>query len=189
MDTYTIVGIVIAVVAVVIVASLAFALFGRHRTNALKDRYGSEYDRTVKKQGRRKAEQELSDRARRVEELDIRDLTPDEREDFSRQWTKLQAQFVDAPRTALQYADLLVQQVMTSRGYPMADFEQRAANISVDHASLVTDYRAAHAISARADSANTEQMRQAMLHYRSMFSELLGTGGTPTTETVAATTP
>lgn len=185
MDTYTIVAIVIVAAAVVIVAGLAVAMFGRHRTNTLKDRYGTEYERTVKKQGRRKAEQELSDRARRVEALDIRDLTPEERADFSRQWTKLQAQFVDAPRTALQYADLLVQQVMTSRGYPMADFEQRAADISVDHASLVTDYRAAHAISSRADTATTEQMRQAMLHYRSLFSELLGTA---TTEPVVATT-
>ena len=186
MDTYTIIGIVIVAAAVVIVAGLAVMMFGRHRTNNLKDRYGSEYDRVVKKQGRKKAEEELAGRARRVEALDIRELTPEERNDFTAQWTKIQAQFVDAPRTALQYADLLVQQVMTTRGYPMADFEQRAADISVDHASLVTDYRAAHAISARADTANTEQMRQAMLHYRNMFSELLGTS---VSEPVSVTAP
>jgi hypothetical protein len=186
MDTYTIVGIVIVAAAVVIVAGLAVMMFGRHRSNGLKDRYGTEYDRTVKKQGRRKAEEELTNRAKRVESLDIRDLMPAERDDFSQQWTKVQAQFVDAPRTALQHADLLVQEVMTARGYPMSDFEQRAADISVDHASLVTEYRAAHAISARAENATTEQMRQAMLHYRNLFSELLGT---KTSETATATAP
>jgi hypothetical protein len=175
MDTTTIIIIVAVIAALVVLALAAYAFMNKRKQGELRGRFGPEYDRAVDKEGRRKAERELSSREKRVQALAIRDLSGDERDRFSGQWREVQAKFVDAPRTALQHADVLVQEVMNTRGYPVSDFEQRAADVSVDHGSVVSNYRAGHEISQRADSASTEEMRQAMIHYRSLFDELLGT--------------
>jgi hypothetical protein len=172
MDTGTIIAIVVLAAAALILIGIAF-LLSRKRTGDLRSRYGAEYDRTIKASGRREGEKELHERERRVAHFELRNLDPTEHEAFATRWTSVQARFVEAPRTALQNADVLVQEVMTARGYPMADFEQRAADISVDHADVVTNYRAAHSISLRVGSATTEEMRQAMLYYRNLFGELL----------------
>ena len=175
MDTGTIIAIVVVAAIVLILIGVAMMMMNRKRTSDLRDRYGDEYDRTVKSSGRKDGEKELREREKRVASFEMHDLNTTEREGFSTRWTGVQATFVEAPRTALQHADVLVQEVMTARGYPMADFDQRAADISVDHADVVTNYRAAHSISQRAGSATTEEMRQAMLYYKELFSDLLGT--------------
>ncbi len=175
MDTGTIIAIVVIAAIALILIGVAVMMMNRKRTGELKGRYGSEYERTVKESGRKDGEKELREREKRVEKLHLRELDGPEREGFSTRWTGVQATFVEAPRTALQHADVLVQEVMSARGYPVADFEQRAADISVDHADVVTNYRAAHSISQRAGSATTEEMRQAMLYYKELFADLLGT--------------
>lgn len=175
MDTTTIVAIVVIAAVALVLIGVAVMMMSRKRTGELKDRYGTEYERTVKASGRKEGEKELLEREKRVSGLTLRELEATERESFSTRWTSVQASFVDAPRTALQHADVLVQEVMNARGYPMADFEQRAADISVDHADVVTNYRAAHSISQRAGSATTEEMRQAMVYYKELFADLLGT--------------
>ena len=175
MDTGTIIAIVVIAAIALILIGVAIMMMNRKRTGELKDRYGDEYERTVKSSGRKDGEKELREREKRVASFEMRDLDATEREGFLTRWTGVQTTFVEAPRTALQHADVLVQEVMTARGYPMADFEQRAADISVDHADVVTNYRAAHSISQRAGSATTEEMRQAMLYYKELFRDLLGT--------------
>ncbi len=175
MSTITIVVIVIVVVAI---AVAAFVFFQKERTKRLKTQFGPEYDRLVDSRGnQRKAEEELVDRQKRVEKLHIRELNRAEVERFSESWRSVQARFVDTPREAVAEADRLVREVMTTRGYSMGDFEQRAADISVDHPRVVENYRAAHDIAARdaAAKANTEDLRQAMVHYRALFDDLLNT--------------
>jgi hypothetical protein len=181
MDTGTIIAIVVVAAIAVVLIGAAFMLMNRKRTGDLKNRYGDEYDRTVKASGRKEGEKDLREREKRVSKLELRELDGTEREGFMTRWTGVQATFVEAPRTALQHADVLVQEVMSARGYPMSDFEQRAADISVDHADVVTNYRAAHSISQRAGSATTEEMRQAMLYYKELFGDLLGTPAESTT--------
>jgi hypothetical protein len=129
---------------------------------------------------RRAAESELLERSKRVEEFEIRPLDPAERTRFASRWIAVQSRFVDDPKSALGEADELVTEVMGERGYPMDDFDQRAADVSVDHPRVVEDYRAAHGISERVGSndATTEDMRQALVHYRALFSELLDEGET-----------
>jgi hypothetical protein len=174
MDTGVIIAIVvIAVLAVLLIGGLIMFM-KRKRTNELRDRYGAEYDRTVKARGRKQGEEDLLGREKRVSSLELHDLQETQRRAFASRWTDVQATFVEAPRTALQHADVLVQEVMSARGYPISDFEQRAADISVDHSQLVSNYRSAHSISQRANSATTEEMRQAMLNYKELFAELLG---------------
>ena len=175
MDTGTVIAIVVIAAVALVLIGVAVMMMSRKRTGELKDRYGSEYERTVKESGRKGGEKELREREKRVEKLQLRELDATEREGFSTRWTGVQATFVEAPRTALQHADVLVQEVMSARGYPVSDFDQRAADISVDHADVVTNYRAAHSISQRAGSATTEEMRQAMLYYKDLFAGLLGT--------------
>lgn len=173
MSTLTIILIVIAVAAV---AFGAFMYTQRERTRRLRGKFGPEYDRLVHDRGNsRKAEDELLTRQKRIEKFKIRDLNQREIERFSESWRTIQEQFVDAPREAVGQADRLVREVMTARGYPMADFEQRAADISVDHAHMVDQYRAAHDIAQRdaAGRATTEDLRQAMVHYRALFEDLL----------------
>ncbi len=175
MSTMTIVLIVIVVVAAAVVA---FMFFQKERTKRLKTRFGPEYDRLVDRSGNpRKAEEELVNRQKRVEKLHLRELGQAEADRFSESWRSVQAQFVDAPREAVAEADRLVREVMTARGYPMGDFEQRAADVSVDHPRVVENYRAAHEIAAHdaAGKANTEDLRQAMVHYRALFEDLLST--------------
>lgn len=164
----------------VIVALLALSgwlLYQRRRTDDLRSTFGPEYGRTVEDAGsRRAAEAELLDRKQRVEALDIHPLTAEERDRFTPRWRDVQAAFVDQPRQAVDDADRLIGEVMQARGYPMADLDQRIADISVDHAVVVEHYRAAHDIATRpGDEADTEALREAMVHYRALFVELLGT--------------
>jgi hypothetical protein len=173
MDT----GLVIAIVVVVVLlALLAFFAGRQRRSRRLQDRFGPEYDRTVEQAGdRRAAEAELRERAERRQKLDIIPLEPEARARYIEAWRNTQAQFVDEPAEATREADRLITSVMRDRGYPVDDFEQRAADISVDHPQVVDDYRAAHAIAAANDrsEASTEDLRQALVHYRSLFEELL----------------
>ncbi len=172
MDTW--VWIVIAAVVLVVLLAIWMATRKR-RTSHLREGFGPEYDRTVEETGsRRKAESDLSDREKRREELDIRPLAPGTRDRFADRWRTVQERFVDDPREALRDAHVLVVEVMRERGYPTDDFEQRAADVSVDHPHVVENYRAAHAISQRSE-ADTEEQRQALVHYRALFDELLET--------------
>jgi hypothetical protein len=182
MDTTTVIALVVIAAAAVFVVAIGTMLFRRHKTSDLENRYGTEYDRAVKMRGRRKAEAELSAREHRVSSYDLRSLEPVERAEFSDRWTGVQAEFVDAPRTAVQHADVLLQDVMVARGYPMADFEQRAADLSVEYGDLVRNYRSAQATSQRMSAASTEELRHAMLLYRTMFRNLLKVEATPLSE-------
>jgi LPXTG-motif cell wall-anchored protein len=162
------------IVLLAIVAGLM--LMRRRRSEHLSDRFGPEYERTVERMGSRgKAEADLAAREQRVRKLEIVPLAPQEAQRFRTEWQSLQARFVDSPRTAMTEADLLVRDLMSKRGYPVADFETRAADISVDHPHVVEHYRAAHEISLlhQRGQADTEAMRQALVHYRALFSELL----------------
>jgi hypothetical protein len=173
MNTGTVIAIVIAVLAI------AFGLFmyvQREKTKRLRSKFGPEYDRAVDRYGnQREAEDDLLHRQKRVEKLHLRDLNAAEAEHFSEAWRAEQARFVDQPREAVARADRLVQDLMKARGYPVGDFEQRAADISVDHPRVVEHYRAAHELAVRDASgqATTEDLRQAMVHYRALFEDLL----------------
>jgi hypothetical protein len=168
------VWIVIAAIGVVIALLIAARLeWGKKRTGRLKEDFGPEYGRAVEEAGsRRRAESELTDREKRREELDIRPLAPGARDRFADRWSTVQERFVDDPTAALKEAHVLVVEVMRERGYPTDDFEQRAADVSVDHPHVVENYRSAYAISER-DDADTEEQRQGMVHYRALFDELL----------------
>jgi hypothetical protein len=150
----------------------------KKRTEELRDRFGPEYERAVRSEGdRSRAESDLDARAKRVEQLDIRPLSNRERDQFSESWRATQTRFVDDPVGATREADELVAEVMQVRGYPMGDFERRAADVSVDHPGVVEHYRAAHAIAMRTESGseNTEELRIALVHYRALFEDLLET--------------
>jgi len=172
--------IVIAAIAIVALLALVAWLAGeRRRSTQLKERFGPEYDRTIASTGERKqAETELERRRRRVDQLRIRPLDDNERERFTATWRVVQTRFVDEPAEAVHDADGLIGKVMAARGYPVADFEQRAADVSVNHPQVVDHYRIAHGIAERGDGrdADTEDLRQAMVHYRALFSDLLETG-------------
>lgn len=175
MDTTVIVIVVVAIALVV--AFAAWQMSQKKKSGQLKERFGPEYDRAVSESERRsEAEKELDDRATRVEKLHIKDLDPTEKARFGGEWQTVQARFVDDPGDAIKQADELVQRVMEARGYPITDFEQQAADISVDHPEVVTNYRSAHEIAAahEREGVATEQLRQAMIHYRALFSDLLG---------------
>lgn len=176
MDTW--VWIVIAIAVVLLVALGAWALT-RRRTATLQEDFGGEYDRTVAEApSRREAEAELRERQKRHDELELQPLDDAARDRFRREWDAAQARFVDEPAAAIGDADSLIQQAMRDRGYPVEDFEQQAADLSVEHGDLVTHYRTAHAIS-RANvhgEASTEELRQAMVHYRLLFQELVESG-------------
>src|SRR5258708_38585267 len=166
----------IIVVIVIIIALAAFAAMASRRRR-LKERFGPEYDRLVAdQQSQRKAEAELASRERRVRSLDIRPLTATARTEYMAQWTSIQEHFVDHPAAAVSQAQQLVTAVLRDRGYPTEGYEQILADLSVEHARNLEHYRAAHALSETAanGSASTEDMRQAMIHYRAMFDDLLG---------------
>jgi hypothetical protein len=170
--------IIAAIVVVALIALVAAVMISRRRQgDRLRESFGSEYDRQVEAAGgsRAKAEAELLKREKRVEKLDIRPLPPAQREAFLADWQQVQARFVDDPEKSIALADALVGEVMKARGYPVEDFEQRAADISVEHPQLVSNYRAAHEIAARhrQGKANTEDLRAALIGYRSLFEELL----------------
>jgi hypothetical protein len=173
MSSGTIVAIIVAALAVAIGV---FLYLQRRRSKHLRSKFGPEYERLVDRYGdQRKAESDLSHREKRVEKLHIRDLTPGEANGFASAWHDEQARFVDSPREAVARVDRLVGELMKARGYPVSDFEQRAADISVDHPEVVENYRAAHDIATRDGHrrANTEELRQAMVHYRALFEHLL----------------
>ena len=169
--------VVVVLVALVVVGGVAWYFVSqRRRTEALQARYGPEYSRAVSESGdARKAEAELVKRKERVDHLEIRPLLADQREQFLQRWRSVQAMFVDDPGGAVSRADDLVDEVMAARGYPVADFEQRAADISVHHAVVVDNYRAACELAERhrIDAASTEDLRKAMVHYRALFEDLL----------------
>lgn len=172
----------IAAVALVAIAGLIVALSAarRRKTDRLKQQFGSEYDRTVAEAGEQQAaEKELVARERKRKKLDIRPLSRDALQAYSHRWLQVQTAFVDSPSSALDDADGLLNDVMRERGYPVDDFDQRAADISVDHSALVENYRAAHAIHLLDENGDdsTEKQRQAFVHYRALFDELLDQRG------------
>ena len=175
------VWILIALLVVAVLVAVAFLVArsrGGKQTERLRQHYGPEYDRAVESTGdQRSAEAELVARERKLKKLDIVALSPQAQEMYIEQWRLVQTGFVDNPSTALKDADLLVNQVMRERGYPIDDFEQRAADISVDHPGVVQDYRAAHGIylSQQGGQIGTEAQREAFVHYRALFTKLLGT--------------
>jgi len=169
--------IIVVVLALVIVGAILASIFTRrNRSKALHDHFGTEYDRTVQALGdEKKAQVELQERQKHVEALDIRPLSVSKRERYLADWTAVQSKFVDEPGQAIVDADRLIMEVMQLRNYPLSDFEQRAADISVNYPDLVSNYRAARVIALKNEQyeADTEELRQAMIYYRSLFEELL----------------
>ena len=170
---------VLLVVAVaILLAVIGWLLVERRRSADLRAAFGPEYQRAVEGAGsRRAAESELNARRRRVQELKLQPIPAPERERYAAAWRAVQARFVDEPAAAIADGDKLIQRVLEARGYPIADFEQRVADISVDHPKVVEHYRAAHAIAteqAGRTGQDTEALRQAMVHYRALFDDLLG---------------
>jgi len=170
----------IVVVVLILVAMLVMVVIatenGRRRREKLRRQFGPEYDRTVQQFGSVvKAERELLARSRRLQRIQLRDLNEGDRAHFSNVWAAVQAKFVDDPAGAVQEANLLIKTVMQSRGYPVEDFEHRVADLSVDHANVVQHYRAARELAHanREGRENTEELRQAFVHYRALFSDLL----------------
>jgi hypothetical protein len=168
----------LAAVVIVIIAVIAVLYVEKRRNSTadLRKKFGPEYDRAVREQGsERKAEAKLADREKRVEKLNIRDLDPAEHDRFSKQWESVQSRFIDSPKGAVAEADDLVSSLMKVRGYPVSDFDQRAADISVDHPRVVENYRSAHEIALRVGKAETttEELRTAMIHYRWLIEELM----------------
>jgi hypothetical protein len=168
--------ILIGVGVVALCLLVAWTALAARRRRGLQQTFGSEYDRTVADApSRREAESELAERRKRREELEITPLDPEARERYQSDWRRAQERFVDDPPGAVAEADRLIQRVMRERGYPVHDFEQRATDLSVDHPEVVSNYRAAHGISVANErgKASTEDLRTAMVHYRSLFAELL----------------
>ncbi len=169
--------IAIIVIAVIIVGIAGAAAVYGIRQQQLRRRFGPEYDRLVEEyHSRRKAEAELTARQRHVRDLDIRPLEPAARARYAEEWVGVQEWFVDSPQRAVADAQRLVMTVMNERGYPTEQDSQMLADLSVDHAAVLDHYRAASAISkqAVAGTASTEDLRQALIHYRALFQELLG---------------
>jgi hypothetical protein len=167
-------GIVLALVAVVALA--IFVELRRKKSSALRAKFGSEYDRAVVTHGSQgKAEAKLADRASRVDKLNIRELGATERERYLADWQTVQSRFVDHPKGAVTEADELITSLLQARGYPVGEFEQRAADVSVDYPRVMENYRAAQAIAVRTGKpdATTEELRTAMIHYRGIFDELI----------------
>lgn len=208
----TVAVVVIVIVVLVVLAVAGYFARAQARRRGLQQRFGPEYDRAVKDhESAREAEQELLARQKRHDRLEIHPLAPEARERHLAEWRQVQERFVDAPETAVTEADHLIHQVMGERGYPTdGSYEQQVADLSVEHAATIDRYRQAHDISARAETgqASTEDLRQAMVHYRALFTELLDIGddadatdraaeqtaagtraatGTPETETGTAT--
>ena len=168
--------IVIVVVAAVVVIGVAASALRTKRSRGLRERFGPEYDRVAADApSKREAESELRERQKRREELDIRPLDESDRDRFRNRWNDVQAEFVDDPPDAVVHADVLIQEVMRARGYPVDDFDTRSADLSVDHPDVVEYYRAAHGIAVAHErgSAGTEELRHAVQHYRKLFDSLI----------------
>ena len=167
---------VVAAVAVLAILAVVWMVMQQRRRTHLKDRFGPEYDQALRQHpDARAAERELLDRERRVATFAIKPLTSDDAARFTQAWRLIQSRFVDDPKGAVVDADRLVDEVMRTRGYPIADLEQRAADISVDHPRVVANYRSARVIAERntRGETNTEELRQALVHYRELFADLL----------------
>jgi hypothetical protein len=172
LDPKVVIGILVALAIVV----FAFVLMQKRRSDELRGKFGPEYERLARERGDpRHAEHELESRVERVKQLHIKPLTPESRQRFAEAWRSDQARFVDDPKGAVVEADRLVADLMQVRGYPVGDFEQRAADVSVDHPHVVQNYRTAHDIAVREKrgEASTEDLRVAMVHYRALFDDLL----------------
>jgi hypothetical protein len=169
-------GVALVAVAIVIAATISSRRRSRARTAELRQRFGPEYDRAVQELGNPgRAERELAKRTKRVDHIQFHELNSADRARFSSTWRRVQAQFVDDPRAAVVGANELIKDVMRARGYPTDDFDQRVADLSVDHPEVVQHYRAAHVLAESTDSqpVNTEELRQAVVHYRALFADLL----------------
>jgi len=178
MSTTAVVILAIVIVALVAVAAWLFSY--RRRSDKLRARFGPEYSEALRRHGdRRRAELALEARQKRMEQIHIRRLQPEERDRFATQWHAIQAEFVDSPLQALQGADRLVSELMLARGYPMAEFERRAEDLSVDHPHVVRNYRAAHEIALAKEHAGTEELRRGFVHCRDLFDELLEVAAQP----------
>jgi Tfp pilus assembly protein PilX len=166
---------IVVVVALVVLLAVVWMFMRRQRRINLQKRFGPEYDRAVRESGVQRAEAVLLEREKRVEKFSLRKLSSEERESFLTEWRIVQSRFVDDPQAAVGDADRLVDQLMQARGYPMSNFEQQAADISVDHPRVVDNYRAARQIAVRHEQgqASTEDLRNAIIYYRSLFDELL----------------
>jgi hypothetical protein len=176
MNQHQLMLVLIAVVAIAIIAIAAFLFEQKRRSQRLRERFGPEYDRVIREEGTiRRGEEVLQFRAAKREKLQIRPLSSSARMEFTERWRTTQSQFVDDPKSAVASADHLVNEVMQARGYPMGEFEQQASLLSVDHPIVVNNYRSAHEIAERHSrgQASTEDLRQALVHYRSLFDQLL----------------
>jgi hypothetical protein len=179
MGNSTIIVVVLAIIVILAVAAAVWFYIQKTRTQRLRAKFGPEYNRAVREAGDTKhAEQLLDQRQKRVEKLDIKPLSARQRDDFDAAWKLEQAHFVDEPGMAVDNADRLVRQAMEARGYPVANFEQRVADVSVDHPTVVENYRIAHAIALQRQNgeASTEELREAMIRYRALFAVLLEIG-------------
>lgn len=184
----------VAIIIVVVVILLVLAAIGGYlyQGQRLRRRFGPEYDRMLESKGSRfRAEQELRGREKRHHSLTLHDLTPEARDRYAEEWRRIQAEFVDDPGTAATHADALITQIMTERGYPTAQFDQRAADLSVEHASTVDRYRRAHdrTVDHHQGTADTEDLRHALVDYRALVTDLLGTNPVPTTSHNDPATP
>jgi hypothetical protein len=170
---------IVILIVLILVVGATFFVGQRRRTQRLQDRFGPEYRRTVARTGdRRTAEADLAERQERRRELDIVELEPAIRARYAEAWQATQNKFVDDPATATREADVLITKVMRDRGYPVDDFDRRAEDISVDHPEVAENYRVAHALTQANQQGltNTDDLRQAFVHYRSLFAELLDVG-------------
>ncbi|GED88629.1 hypothetical protein ACFC08_38990 [Streptomyces sp. NPDC056112] len=178
MSTGTLLAIIIPIVVVLALAAVAVSLMTRRRH--LRERFGPEYERTVEgSDSRLAAERELRERERRHDSLDIKPLPPVSRDRYTREWSSVQDEFVDRPQDAVHDADRLVTSLMHDRGYPTEGFDQQMKDLSVEHGRTLKHYRAAHEVESlsQRSQATTEQLRSAMIHYRTVFDELLSDGG------------
>ncbi|WP_193378955.1 hypothetical protein [Sphingobium sp. DC-2] len=172
----------LGLLVLLLLAGIAVMVMQNRRRAKLRSKFGPEYSRTVEAVGSsRKAEAELQEREKRVATFSIRPLSPQQVDMFTDRWLRVQTQFVDDPQGAVSRADVLLTEVMEERGYPIVDFERRSADLSVDHPEVVQNYRSAHDIAIRhaRGEADTEDLRQAMIHYRALFEELVHEPGEP----------
>lgn len=175
-NTLMLVAILSVIILVVVGGILAFVFYKRQRTSRLKKDFGQEYDRTVDQTGsQRKAEANLESRQERVDSIQKRELSTDEQRHFLKKWESIQSDFIDDPESAVDESDRLTVEVMLALGFPGADFEQRVEDLSVDYPEMVSHYRDAHSIAVknRQSDASTEELRKALLDYRTIFNELL----------------
>ena len=184
-EQLTFILIIAAVAALVLIG--VWYMTRRKRTEHLRDRFGDEYDRTVEEHGRGSAEKNLEAREKRVSDLRIRPLTIDERDRFAVEWRDVKALFVDSPQEAVLKGDRLLGQMMQTRGFPMADFDRRYEDLTVNHGEVARHYREGHEVAVKKNDATTEEMRRGLKSYEQLYDELVRDAGTSVEETRAAT--